>query len=76
MLGGVALAYTLLGGLMAVAITDTIQFVLMCITVAIGVPMLMQEIGGFAAVEAVAPQGYFAPFGSEPTAPKAAVDLP
>ena len=66
MLGGVALAYTLLGGLMAVAITDTVQFVLMCITVAIGVPLLMQEIGGFAAVEAVAPDGYFAPFGSMP----------
>ena len=32
-LGGIALGYTLLGGLKAVAITDTIQFSLMCITV-------------------------------------------
>ena len=39
-LGGIALAYTLLGGLKAVAITDTIQFSLMCITVAVGVPLL------------------------------------
>jgi SSS family solute:Na+ symporter len=66
LLGGVALAYTLLGGLMAVAVTDTIQFVLMCITVAIGVPLLMQELGGFDAGQAVAPEGYFKPFGAMP----------
>jgi SSS family solute:Na+ symporter len=66
LLGGIALTYTLMGGLMAVAITDTIQFVLMCVTVAIGVTLLMQEVGGFAAVEAVAPPGYFAPFGGMP----------
>jgi len=66
LLGGVALAYTLLGGLTAVAITDTIQFVLMCITLAIGIPLLMQEIGGFVNVQAVAPEGYFAPFGTMP----------
>ena len=66
LLGGVALAYTLMGGLMAVAITDTIQFVLMSITVAIGVPLLMMEIGGFDAVQAAAPDGYFEPFGSLP----------
>jgi SSS family solute:Na+ symporter len=47
-LGGIALGYTLLGGLKAVAITDTIQFSLMCITVAIGVPLLLQDIGSFA----------------------------
>jgi len=52
--GGVALACTLMGGLMAVAITDMIEFVLMSITVAVGVPLLMMEIGGFDAVQAVA----------------------
>ena len=66
LLGGVGLAYTLLGGLMAVAITDTLQFVLMCITLAVGVPLLMQELGGFANVQAVAPEGYFALFGTMP----------
>ena len=65
-LGVVALAYTLLGGLWAVAITDTIQFVLMMTTVAIGVVLLMGEVGGFAAVAAVAPEGYFAPLGGMP----------
>ena len=67
LLGGVALAYTLLGGLWAVAITDTIQFVLMCLTVAVGIPMLMSAVGGFDAVAASAPVGYFAPLGDMPT---------
>ncbi len=65
-LGAVALAYTLLGGLLAVAITDTIQFVLMMSTLAIGVVMLMGDVGGFAAVQAIAPEGYFAPLGGMP----------
>ena len=66
LLGSVALAYTLLGGLWAVAITDTIQFVLMCLTLAIAIPMLMTEVGGFEAVAASAPDGYFAPLGGMP----------
>ncbi len=65
-LGAVALAYTLMGGLLAVAITDTIQFVLMMSTLAIGVVLLMGDVGGFAAVEAFAPAGYFSPLGGMP----------
>ena len=66
LLGGIALVYTLWGGLWAVAITDTIQFVLMCITLAIAIPILMWELGGFDAVAASAPEGYFALFGGIP----------
>jgi SSS family solute:Na+ symporter len=66
LLGGIALVYTLWGGLWAVAITDTIQFILMCITVAIAIPILLVELGGFDAVALVAPEGYFAPFGGIP----------
>lgn len=66
LLGGIALVYTLWGGLWAVAITDTIQFVLMCITLAIAIPILMSELGGFEAVTLIAPEGYFAPFGGIP----------
>jgi len=65
-LGSVALLYTLWGGFWAVAITDTLQFVLMCVTLAIGIPMLMQEVGGFDAVAAIAPEGYFSPMGGMP----------
>ena len=65
-LGSIALVYTLLGGLWAVAITDTIQFILMMVTLAIGVPMLMADVGGFDAVAKIAPAGYFAPLGDIP----------
>ena len=61
-----ALLYTLLGGLWAVAITDTIQFVLMCLTLAIAVPLLMGKVGGFEAVADFAPETFFAPFGGIP----------
>jgi len=66
LLGSVALVYTLLGGLWAVAITDTIQFVLMCLTLAIAIPLLMGKVGGFDAVADFAPETYFAPFGGIP----------
>jgi SSS family solute:Na+ symporter len=66
LLGGIALVYTLWGGLWAVAITDTIQFVLMCITLALAIPILLLELGGFDAVTLIAPEGYFAPFGGIP----------
>ena len=66
LLGGIALVYTLWGGLWAVAITDTIQFVLMCITLSIAIPILLVELGGFDAVALIAPEGYFAPFGGIP----------
>ncbi|MBW2289192.1 MAG: sodium:solute symporter family protein [Deltaproteobacteria bacterium] len=66
LLGGIALVYTLWGGLWAVAITDTIQFILMCVTLAIAIPILLVELGGFEAVTLVAPEGYFAPFGGIP----------
>ncbi len=65
-LGGIALAYTLLGGLKAVAITDTIQFSLMCITVAVGVPLLVSEVGGFAAIKESVPAGHFNLLGTVP----------
>lgn len=65
-IGGVALIYTLWGGLWAVAITDTVQFVLMCITLAVAIPIVMQQVGGFDAVAAVTPAPYFEPFGSIP----------
>jgi SSS family solute:Na+ symporter len=66
LLGSVALLYTLLGGLWAVAITDTIQFILMCLTLAIALPLLMGEVGGFDAVAAFAPDTFFAPLGGIP----------
>ncbi len=65
-LGGIALLYTLWGGLWAVAITDTVQFVLMCLTLAIAIPLLMANIGGFEAVASAIPAGHFSIFGDMP----------
>ncbi|TAH39757.1 MAG: sodium:solute symporter family protein [Planctomycetota bacterium] len=42
---GVALAYTLMGGLWADAITDTFQFALMCVSVAVAAAAAMLEVG-------------------------------
>ncbi len=38
----------------------------MCVTLAIAIPILLVELGGFEAVALVAPEGYFAPFGGIP----------
>jgi SSS family solute:Na+ symporter len=46
-LGGIALVYTLTGGFWAVALTDSIQFLMMCVILAIAVPYGLQVVGGF-----------------------------
>jgi len=48
--GGIALAYTLGGGLWAVALTDAVQFVLMCTIIAVAVPFCIDYVGGFPAM--------------------------
>jgi SSS family solute:Na+ symporter len=66
MLGSVALVYTLFGGLLAVAVTDTLQFVVMCLTLVIAIPILMGEFGGFDAVAAQVPASHFDILGGIP----------
>ena len=61
--GGIALTYTLAGGFMAVALTDAVQFVVMCVTLAIAVPYALNMIGGFDVMfDSLGPE-YFAPMG-------------
>lgn len=57
--GGVALAYTLAGGLRAVVITDSVQFFIMCLVLAMAVPYALQLIGGFDAMYDVLDPAYF-----------------
>ena len=64
--GSVALLYTLWGGLWAVAITDTIQFVLLCVTVAMAVPVVMIKLGGFEYLAASLDPTYFRTLGGTP----------
>lgn len=43
----VCVLYTIMGGLWADAISDTIQFVLMCVSLAVAIPFAVQWVGGF-----------------------------
>ena len=58
-LGGIALIYTLTGGFWAVALTDSIQFVMMCLVIAFAFPFAMDFVGGFNSMMDVLPQSYF-----------------
>jgi SSS family solute:Na+ symporter len=48
-LGGaaIALTYTLMGGLLADALTDTVQFAIMCVSAAIAAAFALHELGGY-----------------------------
>jgi len=48
---GVCAAYTTMGGLWADAISDTVQFVLMCVSLAIAIPLAVDWVGGWTFVE-------------------------
>ena len=62
-LGGIALAYTLAGGFWAVALTDSIQFVMMCMVLAIATPFALKLIGGFDQMFVLLDTNYFEPMG-------------
>ena len=61
----VALAYTVLGGLMAVALTDAVQFVLMAVTLAVAAAIGVSMVGGVAEMGRVLPD-HFLPTGGRP----------
>ena len=58
-LGGIALVYTLTGGFWAVALTDSIQFVMMCLVIALAFPFAMNFIGGFNTMIEILPSSFF-----------------
>ncbi len=49
----ICVTYTIMGGLWADAISDTIQFVLMCVSLAIAIPLALHWVGGFAFTDAL-----------------------
>jgi len=55
----IILAYTFMGGLWAVAVTDFIQFVIMAVAVLILVPLSISRVGGFDAFVAGSPENFF-----------------
>ena len=58
-LGGIGLVYTLTGGFWAVVLTDSIQFVMMCVVLALAFPFAMNLIGGFDSMVEKLPASYF-----------------
>jgi solute:Na+ symporter, SSS family len=64
----VSLAYTLLGGLPAAAITDTLQFVLMCVTLGIAAMLTLDDLGGLDGLQAAVPPEFFSATGTYPPA--------
>ncbi|HEX6308465.1 MAG TPA: sodium:solute symporter family protein [Longimicrobiales bacterium] len=64
----VSVIYTLMGGLLADALTDTVQFTLMCVTLGIAAALALDASGGVAALRTALPASYFEPRGTYPGA--------
>ena len=62
----ISLAYTVMGGLLADALTDTVQFVLMCITLGIACILVLHAAGGMDGLQAALPAEFFDPGGTYP----------
>jgi solute:Na+ symporter, SSS family len=62
----VSIAYTLMGGLIAGALTDTVQFTLMCVTLGIAAILALDAQGGVEGLERALPASYFDPTGTYP----------
>ncbi len=59
--GGLVLAYTFLGGLWAVLVTDFVQFVVLVAAVFVLVPLSLGRVGGWSAFIEGTPPGFFSP---------------
>ena len=57
--GGIMLAYTLMGGLWAVAVTDFVQFIVLSCAIVILLPLAVIRAGGLAAIVQHSPPGFF-----------------
>jgi Na+/proline symporter len=64
-LGIITLLYTILGGFLAVLMTDVIQFGVLITVVIFMIPLSLNAIGGLDNFVANAPEGYFTPVSAE-----------
>ena len=62
----VSVAYVAMGGFWADALTDTVQFTIMCVSLAIALPLLLDGVGGFAGMQQTLGADHFSPAGSAP----------
>lgn len=64
-LGVITLLYTVLGGFLAVLMTDVIQFGVLITVVIFMIPLSLNAVGGMENFIASAPEGYFTPVSAE-----------
>jgi len=64
-LGVITLLYTVLGGFLAVLMTDVIQFGVLITVVVFMIPLSINAVGGLDNFIASAPEGYFTPVSAE-----------
>ncbi|HEX9818466.1 MAG TPA: sodium:solute symporter family protein [Methylomirabilota bacterium] len=62
----VSVAYVALGGAWADVLTDTVQFGVMCVSLAVALPYIMGAVGGFEGIRTALGDDAFAPLGSAP----------
>jgi len=59
-MGGIALVYTVFGGMKAVIYTDTFQWIILMVgLIFIGIPFAYSYLGGYEAIVKILPQKYF-----------------
>lgn len=54
----IVIGYTMIGGLWAVLMTDTLQFIILNLAVIFIVPLILFDVGGFSAVFSDSPEGF------------------
>jgi Na+/proline symporter len=70
-----SLAYVALGGFWADTLTDTVQFVIMSLSLAVALPLVLRSVGGFAGIRATLGEQALAPLGNVPPLYSAAFAL-
>lgn len=62
----VSVAYVAMGGFWADALTDAVQFTIMCVSLAVALPLILDGVGGFAGIRQVLGAEPFSPLGTAP----------
>lgn len=57
--GGIVVAYTMIGGLWAVLMTDVLQFIVLTLAVCLLLPLILTDVGGWSSFVDQAPDGFF-----------------
>ncbi len=63
-----SVAYTAMGGAWADVLTDTVQFLIMCVSLALAVPLALAAVGGFDGIQHRLGAEFFQPLGRAPGA--------